>query len=118
MILALCGSFAAAAILDHSNAPLPKQSAAENKSKEINPLTDAVSDKILVKFKPSTTTAEIKSILNGVGAVVIKYFDRIDVFHLKLGKEGSVSEAIKTLQQNPAVEYAEFDQIYHINNNS
>lgn len=105
-----------AVILDHSNPSLLRLSTHENKSQEINPLSDAVSDKILVKFKSSTTNAEIKSIVNGVGAEIIKYFDRIDVFHIKLDKGVSANETVKTLQQNPAVEYAEFEQTYHINN--
>ena len=62
---------------------------------------------LLIKFKPALKSDAIKSSLAKLNAVPISSFRRIGVQHIKLPKGLNVKEAIKMLEDDPNVEYAE-----------
>lgn len=62
---------------------------------------------ILVKFKEGVTDEGAKEIISAQGATVIKYFEGIKVYHLRLRSGQDVEEAVNEFSRIPEVQYAE-----------
>ncbi len=74
---------------------------------------DYVPGQVLVKFRPGYTASVVSSALSEVGAMTIQTFPRINVWHLKISSQVSVSEAVKKLNALTTIEYAEPNYLYH-----
>ena len=62
---------------------------------------------LLVKFREGVSGDEIKSLIAGNGAGVVKRIGLIDVYHLKLPSSLSVQQALTLYRNSPLVKYAE-----------
>jgi len=62
---------------------------------------------ILVKFKEGVTDKEAQEIISKQGAAMIKYFEGIKVYHLRLRSGQDVEEAVNEFSKIPEVQYAE-----------
>jgi len=75
---------------------------------------DYVPGEILVKFKPQTRLSALSGHIQQHGLASLQSFSAIGVDHLKLPEEMTVEEALKLLQSDPNVEYAEPNYTYRI----
>jgi general secretion pathway protein D len=62
---------------------------------------------LMVKFREGVLKDRITEIIAQRGAAIIKYFEDINVYHIKLKPDQEVEEAIKELSSLPEVLYAE-----------
>jgi general secretion pathway protein D len=62
---------------------------------------------LLVKFREGITDNEAQEIISRQGATVIKYFEGIKVYHLRLRSGQDVEEAVNEFSKIPEVQYAE-----------
>lgn len=62
---------------------------------------------VLVKFKPTATESQIKTLITLYGSRELKKIPRIDVYQLKVPHHLSVREMVNLLSLNPEVEFAE-----------
>lgn len=72
-----------------------------------------VPGEILVKFKPRVPAASIARLNYQLAATKIRDISLIRVQHLKIPEDISVEEAVGMYQDNPEVEYAQPNYIYH-----
>jgi thermitase len=66
-------------------------------------------DRVLVKFKPSTSTLSIRPTLQAYGSVPLASIPQIGVIKARVPAKASVAEFIAALKRNPDVEFAEPD---------
>ena len=69
---------------------------------------------VLVKFKANISQAEAKSIHRQLGSKILKYFEGINVYLVKIKEGWTVEKAIEVYQADPNVEYAEPNYIRRI----
>ncbi|MFQ5957240.1 MAG: hypothetical protein ACE5KK_05665 [Candidatus Brocadiales bacterium] len=62
---------------------------------------------LLMKFKEGVTSEEIASVLSRLQLEIIREFDEIDVYHVKIKDGTSVQQKITELMELEAVKYAE-----------
>jgi general secretion pathway protein D len=62
---------------------------------------------ILVKFREGVTDKEAQEFISRQGATMIKYFESIKVYHLRLRRGQDVEEAVNEFSKMPEVQYAE-----------
>ncbi|HQQ51886.1 MAG TPA: hypothetical protein PLZ29_11890, partial [Spirochaetota bacterium] len=73
-----------------------------------------VSGEVIVKFK-NTTNYQIKSqSIAAIGHTMLKNLVSTSMVHVKLKENESVEHAIQAYKNNPNVEYAQPNYIYHI----
>jgi len=75
--------------------------------------SDFVPGEVLVKFRSGLAEQTARSALARIGAELLQNFSKINVWHLKLADDMSVTTAIDKLQKLSSVEYAEPNYIYH-----
>jgi hypothetical protein len=73
------------------------------------------SAKILVRFKPGTKTATIKTIQEKLGLVTVRTLNVPDLYLMKITNKASIEVIIKKLNKYDEVLYAEPDHKYRIN---
>jgi hypothetical protein len=73
-----------------------------------------VPGEVIVKFK-NTTNLQIKSqSIAAIGHTMLKNLGSTSIVHIKLKENESVEHAIHAYKNNPNVEYAQPNYIYHI----
>lgn len=82
--------------------------------KRLENTVEYVPGEVLVKFKSGVTSSAAKSLHSNIGAVKKNEFQSINVQHLKLNPGISVEDAIARYKEDPNVEYAQPNYIYHI----
>jgi subtilisin family serine protease len=91
--------------------------AAENTLKKENipkmVKADHVPGELLVKYKPSTSSESTRRYRNTYGITRLKTFRLIGVQHVNLPRSMNVEEALTVYAEDPSVEYAEPNYIYH-----
>lgn len=83
-----------------------------------NPLLEYAPDSVLLKFKPSTSTAQklsARALFNGKKVRGYSLVEGLE--HIQLGKGNTVERAIEHLQRLPFVEYVEPNYVRRANTN-
>jgi|Deesub1362A_J573_1020465.scaffolds.fasta_scaffold00013_46 general secretion pathway protein D len=62
---------------------------------------------LLVKFKPDVTEQEALNLISEKGAEVIKFFEDLRIYHVKIREGLTVEDALEEFLSLPEVEYAE-----------
>lgn len=62
---------------------------------------------LLVRFSEEVSYEEAETIISKMGASIIKYFEKTNIYHIKLKPEQDVEDAVKEFTSIPEVEYAE-----------
>src|SRR5712692_148993 len=73
-----------------------------------------VPDEVLVKFKPAAIAQERTATVAALGHTVLAHLEQPGWVHVKLAIGQSVTEALVGYQNDPNVEYAQPNYIYHI----
>src|SRR5712692_9175068 len=73
-----------------------------------------VPGEVLVKFKPAAIAQERAASVAALGHTVLAHLEQPGWVHVKLGAGQSVTEALVVYQNDPNVEYAQPNYIYHI----
>ena len=73
-----------------------------------------VKGELLIKYKPSLKAGEITSSLSNIQAEIITQFRGIGIHHVKLPKGMKVKDAIKSLKEDPMVEYVEPNYLIYL----
>ena len=69
---------------------------------------------LLVKFREHISAEESHKLIDKKGASIIKYFDTIKVYHIRLKSGQDVEEALSNFSSMPEVEYAEPDYKFRL----
>src|SRR5258708_40361685 len=72
-----------------------------------------VPGEVLVKFKPSAIAQERMASVAARGHTILAHLDQPGWTHVKLAPDQSVTEALVVYQNDPNVEYAQPNYIYH-----
>jgi len=72
-----------------------------------------VPGEVLVKFKPAVIAQERTASVAALGHTVLAHLEQPGWVHVKLGAGQSVTEALVVYQNDPNVEYAQPNYIYH-----
>jgi len=71
-------------------------------------------EEVLVKFKPATSVRQIQAFGSSFQTLEVRYFDFIDVYHLKLPAGASVEATLEAMRQDRRVEYVEPNGLYYL----
>jgi general secretion pathway protein D len=66
-----------------------------------------VENELLVKFREGVAREQAMAVLSIHGAVVLRHYESLNLFHIRLRKGLGVEEALEEFQEVPEVEYAE-----------
>ena len=78
----------------------------ENKQKEFaRTEKQYVEGELLVKFKEQISEEKALSIISKNGASVIKFIEKIKVYHIKLREGHDVEDAVKELRENAGTQF-------------
>lgn len=66
-----------------------------------------IEGELLVKFKEGIPKEKAEEIIFGMGASIIRYSEKDNLYHIRLKEKQSVEDAIKEYRAIPEVEYAE-----------
>src|SRR5882762_3015470 len=72
-----------------------------------------VPGEVLVKFKPAAIAQERTASVAALGHTVLAHMEQPGWTYVKLGADQSVTEALVAYQNDPNVEYAQPNYIYH-----
>jgi general secretion pathway protein D len=75
-----------------------------------------VKDELLVKFKAGVTDEQARDIIADENAMVIKYFEKLGVYRIRLRSGWEVKKGLDVFLSIPEVEYAEPNFILNIQN--
>ncbi len=64
-------------------------------------------EELLVKFKDSISPEKARKIISEKGGTIIKYFDSIGTYHIRLKSNHEIEDAVKEFESLPEVQYAE-----------
>jgi hypothetical protein len=70
-------------------------------------------DELLIKFKTASASS-INSVIEGFKATILHHFRMIDVYHVRLPENLTLTAALDLFRNNAQVEYAEPNYIYNI----
>ncbi|MEF9437574.1 MAG: hypothetical protein L0922_02040 [Candidatus Mariimomonas ferrooxydans] len=66
-----------------------------------------IEGELMLKFKEDVSKEKTLEIISEKGASVIKFFEEIDIYHIKLRDDQTVEEAVTEFSTDPRVLYAE-----------
>ncbi|OHD69140.1 MAG: hypothetical protein A2W19_06000 [Spirochaetes bacterium RBG_16_49_21] len=72
-----------------------------------------VKDEVLVQYKKNITYATRRASIQARGGTFLKEFGRPGLVHVRLSKGESIADALNKYENDPSVEYAQPNYIYH-----
>jgi len=66
-----------------------------------------IEGELLVKFKDGVSYEEAEAIISRMGASIINYNEKMNLFHIRLKEKKTVEEALKEFKSIPEIEYTE-----------